>query len=310
MPPKNIIISCAITGSLHTPSMSPYLPITPEQIAAESIAAAEAGAAIIHLHARNPEDGKPTSDPEVFKQFLPVIKSETNAVLNMTTGGAPGMNIDQRLEGPEYFQPEMCSLNMGSMNTGLFAAMDRMTEFIHEWEPAFLSGTKNAVFENTFGAIETIITRMGQKHGARFEFECYDISHLNNLHYIVKKGLYDGPLYIQFVMGVLGGIPAEVDNLLAMVRTAQKLFGDDVELSVIGAGRAQFPMSTHHALMGGNVRVGLEDNVYLNAGEFAKSNADQVHKIKRIVTELGFGIATPDEARERLGLKGATEVNF
>jgi len=167
MPPKNIIISCAITGSLHTPSMSHYLPITPEEIAAESIAAAEAGAAIIHLHARNPEDGKPTSDPKVFEQFLPVIKSETNAVLNMTTGGAPGMNIDQRLEGPEYFQPEMCSLNMGSINTGLFAAMDRMTEFKHDWEPAFLSGTKDAVFENTFGAIETIITRMGQKHGAR-----------------------------------------------------------------------------------------------------------------------------------------------
>ena len=307
---EKFIVTAALTGSIHTPTMSPYLPITPEQIAAESIAAAEAGAAIIHLHARDPINGKPTSDPEMFRQFLPVIKSESDAILNITTGGAPGMTIDQRLEGPVSFSPEMCSLNMGSMNAGLFPAVSRIKEFKYDWEPAFLSATKDMVFENTFGAIEAIIERMGKGLGTRFEFECYDVGHLYSLHYLVRQGLYEGPLFIQFVMGMLGGIMPEIDNLLLMVRTAQKLFGDDMEWSVIGAGRHQMPMCTHNALLGGNARVGLEDSLYLNRGELAKSNADLVAKIVRILSELGYGIARPDEARERLGLKGQDQVNF
>jgi len=310
MASKNIIVSCAVTGSLHTPSMSPYLPITPEQIAAESIGAAKAGAAIIHLHARDPKDGRPTGEPDIYRQFLTTIKAETTAVLNMTTGGAPGMSIDQRLAAPEAFSPEMCSLNMGSINNGLFAAVSRIKEFKYDWEEAFLSGTRHTVFENTFGAIEAIMARMGEQHGTRFEFECYDLSHLYNLRYLMDQGLYDGPVFIQFVLGVLGGTAAEIDNLLLMVRTAQKLFGDALEWSVLGVGRAQMPMATHNALMGGQVRVGLEDSLFLGRGELAKSNAEQVAKIVRILGELGFGIAGPDEARERLGLKGQANVNY
>lgn len=307
---SKIIITCAITGSIHTPTMSDALPYKPQDIAEQAIGAAQAGASILHLHARDPQTGHPSSDPAHYAAFLPQIKSGCDAIVNMTTGGSAIMTLEQRLAAPMANAPEMCSLNMGSINNGLFAALDRMKEFKHEWEPQFLGGTKSSVFENTFEAIETIITRMGQKHGARFEFECYDISHLNNLKYVVDKGLYKGPLFIQFVMGVLGGIPAEIDNLSMLMRTARQYFGDDVEMSVIGAGRQQFPMSTHHALMGGNVRVGLEDNLFLNKGELAKSNADQVAKIKRILTELGLDIATPDEARDRLGLKGASNVNF
>lgn len=310
MAAKSVIISCAITGSLHVPFMSPYLPITPAHIASEGIAAAQAGASIIHLHAREPENGRPSAIPDLFMEFLPEIKAQTNAICNLTTGGAPGMSMDQRLAAPERASPEMGSLNMGSMNTGLFAAVPRIKEFRYEWEKPFLEGTRNGVFENTFGSIEEILERMGKGHGARFEFECYELGHLYNLAYIVDQGLYDGPVFVQFVLGVLGGTAAEIDNLLLMVRTAQKLFGADVEWSVIGAGRHQMPMCTHNVLLGGNVRAGLEDNVYISRGVLAKSNADQVKKIVCIVQELGFDVATPDETRARLGLKGQGQVSF
>ncbi len=310
MAAKSVIISCAITGSLHVPSMTPYLPITPADIAREAVAAANAGASIIHLHARDPENGRPSADPDLFMQFLPEIKAQSNAICNLTTGGAPGMTMDQRLAAPEQASPEMCSLNMGSMNTGLFAAVPRMKDFKYDWEKPFLESTRNGIFENTFSNIEEILERLGKGHGARFEFECYELGHVYNLAYIVDQGFYDGPVFVQFVLGVLGGTAAEIDNLLLMVRTAQKLFGQDVEWSVIGAGRQQMPMSTHNVLLGGNVRVGLEDNVYIARGELAKSNADQVAKIVRIVEELGFDVATPDETRNRLGLKGQAQVSF
>lgn len=307
---KNVIVSCAITGSLHTPSMSEYLPITPNQIASEALSAAQEGAAIIHLHARDPENGRPTAAPEVYELFLPRIHDGCDAIINMTTGGAPGMTMDERLAGPERFSPEMCSLNMGSINNGLFAGADRIREFKYDWEEPFLRGTKGSVFENTFTAIETTLKRLGQGQGARFEFECYDISHLNNLRFIMDQGLYEGPIFLQFVLGVLGGTPANIDHLLHLVRTAERLFGSDVEWSVIGVGRHQMPMATQNALLGGHVRVGLEDSLYLGAGELAKSNAHQVAKIVRILKELGLGIASPDEARERLALKGRAATKF
>jgi len=307
---RSVIITCAITGSLHTPSMSPHLPITPDQIVAESVAAAEAGASIIHLHARDPEDGRPTADPRVFMQFLPRIKQQTNAVLNLSTGGGPGMTLDQRLAAAESVSPEMTSLNMGTINNGLFAGARRIEAYRYDWEKPFLEGGKSSYFENSFHNIEAIIKRLGDGHGVRFEFECYDIGHIYNLAYVIDQKLYDGPLFLQFVLGILGGIGAEIDNLLLMARTAQRLFGADVEWSVLAAGRHQMPMCVHNALMGGNVRVGLEDSLNLGRGELAKSNAQQVAKIRRILTELGYDIATPDEARQRLALKGAGAVRF
>lgn len=307
---KSVIVTCAITGSLHTPSMSPHLPITPDQIVAESIAAAEAGASIIHLHARDPQDGRPTADPEVFKAFLPRIAEATDAVLNLTTGGAPGMSMDERLAAPEWASPEMCSLNMGSINGGLFPALDRIKSFKFDWEPKFLGATKAGMFENSFANIEAIVTRMGKGHGARFEFECYDMGHLYNLAFIRDQGLYDGPLFLQFILGVLGGVGAEVDHLLAMIRTAQRLFGQDVEWSVLAAGRHQMPFCTHNALLGGNVRVGLEDSLSIAPGKLATSNAEQVAKIRRILEELHLSIATPDETRARLSLKGRGQTGF
>jgi len=310
MAQRNVIISCAITGSLHVPSMSPYLPITPAQITTEAVGAAKAGAAIIHLHARDPENGKPSASSDIFQQFMPAIKDQTDAVLNMTTGGAPGMEMNERLAAAEHASPEMASLNMGSMNTGLFAAVPRIKEFKHDWEKPFLEGTRNAVFENTFGMIETILERLGKGHGCRFEFECYELGHLYNLAYIMDQKLYEGPLFIQFVLGVLGGTSAEIDNLLLMIRTAQRLFGDDIEWSILAAGRHQMPMATHNVLMGGNARVGLEDSLSISRGQLAKSNTEQVSKIRRIIEELGYGIATPDEARKRLKLKGSSQVNF
>jgi len=307
---KSAIITCAITGSLHTPSMSPYLPITPDEIVAESVAAAEAGASIIHLHARDPKDGRPSADPDLFMQFLPRIKQQTGAVLNITTGGAPGMSLDQRLAAAERASPEMTSLNMGSINNGLFAGARRIKDYKFDWEKPFLEGGKSSYFENSFFNIETIMKRLGQEHGVRFEFECYDLGHIYNLAYMIEQKLYDGPLFLQFILGILGGVGAEVDNLLLMVRTAQRLFGNDVEWSVLAAGRHQMPMCVHNALIGGNVRVGLEDSLNLGAGELAKSNADQVAKVRRILTELGYAIATPDEARARLALKGGNNVRF
>lgn len=307
---KSVIITCAITGSLHTPSMSAYLPFTPDEIAAEAIAAANAGAAILHLHARNPEDGRPTAETAAFMNFLPRIKQATDAIVNLTTGGAPGMTMDQRLAAPEAASPEMTSLNMGSINIGLFQAANRMTDFRFDWEKPFLEATKDGVFRNTFADIQTIVERLGKGHGCRFEFECYDVGHLYNLAWLLDQKLYEPPLFIQLCLGILGGIGGELDHLLHMMRTAQRLFGNDVEFSVLAAGRHQMPMATHNALLGGNVRVGLEDSLYLGRGELARSNADQVAKISRILGELGLTVATPGEARTRLALKGADRTNF
>ncbi|WP_067735832.1 3-keto-5-aminohexanoate cleavage protein [Novosphingobium naphthalenivorans] len=304
------IISCAVTGSLHTPSMSPHLPLTPDEIAAEAIAAAEAGAAILHLHARDPRDGRPTSSPDVFMEFLPRIKQATSAVVNITTGGAPGMTLDLRLAAAEKASPEMTSLNMGTINMGLFPAATKMDQWRYEWEKPFLEATRDGTFKNTFADIAEIVERLGKGQGCRFEFECYDLGHLYNLAWLIDQRIYEPPLFIQFCLGILGGVGGEVDHLLHMVRTAQRLFGDDVEFSVLAAGRHQMPLATHNALLGGNVRVGLEDSLYLARGTLARSNAEQVTKIRQIMETLDIGIATPDEARSRLALKGADRTNF
>ena len=307
---NSVIITCAITGSLHVPSMSPYLPITPDEIASESIAAAEAGAAILHLHARDPETGCPTPSPDVFRQFLPRIKQSTDAVINISTGGAPGMTMDDRLAASEWASPEMTSLNMGSINVGLFAVLDKLHDFRFDWEKPFLEASRDRVFQNTFADIEQILSRLGKGHGCRFEFECYDVAHLYNLAHFLERKLYEPPLFIQFCLGILGGIGAEFDHLLHLVRTAQRLFGDDFEWSVLAAGRHQMPFATHNVLLGGNARVGLEDSLSIGRGKLATSNAQQVVKIKTILTELGYEIATPAEARQRLALKGADQVRF
>lgn len=307
---RSVIISCAVTGSLHVPSMSPYLPITPDDIATSAIAAAEAGAAILHLHARNPEDGRPTADSDVFMEFLPRIKQSTNAVANISTGGAPGMTMDERLAAAERASPEMTSLNMGSINIGLFNVAPSIKEWRYDWEKPFLESTKGGIFQNTFANIQEIIERLGKGHGSRFEFECYDVGHLYNLAWVLDQKLYEPPLFIQFCLGILGGIGAEADNLLHMVRTAQRLFGQDVEFSILAAGRHQMPAATQNALLGGNVRVGLEDSLYLERGRLAQTNAEQVAKIVRILKELGMEPATPDDARKRLALKGGDRTNF
>jgi uncharacterized protein (DUF849 family) len=290
--------------------MSSHLPITPEEIARESILAARAGAAILHLHARDPVDGRPTADPAVFRQFLPAIKAGTDAIVNLTTGGAPGMTLDERLEAPESASPEMTSLNMGSINIGLFAAAARIKDYRFDWEKPFLEGSRNGVFRNTFADIEAIMSRLGKGQGARFEFECYDVGHLHNLAWVIEQKMYAPPLFIQFCLGILGGIGAEIDHLLHMVRTAQRLFGAEFEWSVLAAGRHQIPMATHNILLGGNARVGLEDSLYLERGRLATSNAEQVQKIVRIMGELGFTVATPAEARQRLQLKGVAQTKF
>jgi uncharacterized protein (DUF849 family) len=308
--PKPVIISCAITGSIHVPSMSPHLPITPDQIASEAIAAAKAGAAIIHLHARDPIDGRPTADPEVFAQFLPRIKQATDAVVNITTGGGPGMTLDQRLAAPEWASPEMSSLNMGSFSMALFPATERIKEWRYEWEKSFLEASRDGLFKNTYADIGGILNRLGERHGTRFEFECYEVGHLYNLAWFVDNKLYDPPLFIQFCLGIPGAIGAELDHLLHMIRTAERLFGRDVEWSVLGAGRHQMPLATHNVLLGGNARVGLEDSVFLDRGRLATSNAEQVTKLSRILTELGYEAATPAQARERLRLKGADQTHF
>ena len=307
---KNVIISCAVTGSVHTPTMSPHLPITPDEIAAQAVAAAEAGAAIIHLHARDPETGKPTPDPNVFMQFLPRIKQQTDAVVNITTGGGLGMPLEERLAAPLRASPEMTSLNMGSMNFGLFRLAQKDQEWKFDWEQPFLQASKDFIFRNTFLDIENIIEQLHVGHGTRFEFECYDVGHLYNLAYVVDAGLYQPPLFIQTIFGILGGIGAEIDHLVHMRRTADRLFGNDYEWSVLAAGRHQMPFCTQAAMLGGNVRVGLEDSLFIGRGQLAKSNAEQVQKIRRIVEELGLQVATPQEARKRLALKGVDAVNF
>jgi len=299
-----VMVSCAVTGSIHVPSQTPHLPITPQQIADAAIGAARAGAAIVHLHARDPETGRPTPDPAVFEQFLPAIKAGCDAVINITTGGGHGMTVEERTLAGRTFEPELCSLNMGSMNFGLFPLLDRVAEFKHEWEPAYLEMTRDFIFRNTYADIESIVRTLGA-NGTRFEFECYDVGHLYNLAYFLDRGLVQPPLFVQTIFGILGGIGPEPENLLHMKATADRLFGDDYYWSVLGAGRHQTNLVTIGAILGGSVRVGLEDSIYLGKGRLAESNADQVAKIVRILQELSLEIATPDEAREMLGLKGA-----
>ena len=307
---KKVVITCAVTGSVHTPTMSPYLPVTPDQIAAEAIAAAEAGASILHLHARDPQNGRPTADPDVFMQFLPRIKQATDAVINITTGGSSLMTLDQRLAAPLRAEPEMCSLNMGSMNFALFPMLDKPREWKHAWEPELLEATRGTIFKNTFADMETILERLGRGCGTRFEFECYDVGHLYNLAHLRDRGLVEGPIFLQFVLGILGGIGADPDNLIHMKRIADKLFGDTYRFSVLAAGRQQIPMITMAAAMGGSVRVGLEDSLYDGPGKLARSNADQVRRIRQILDGLSLDVATPAEAREMLGLKGGDRVAF
>ncbi len=307
---SKIIISCAITGSIHTPSMSSYLPVTAQQITEQSIDAAEAGAAILHLHARNPVDGRPSSRAEDFMAFLPDIKHSCNAVINLTTGGSAIMTLDERLAAPRQAEPEMCSLNMGSMNFALYPAVDRISEWKHDWEKPFLENTDDLVFKNTPRDITHVLREMGELRGARFEFECYDVGHLYMLQHFVDRGLVKMPCFIQFVLGVLGGIGADADNLLHMKHIADKLFADNYQFSVLAAGRQQMALTTLSATLGGHVRVGLEDSLMISRGKLATSNAEQVSKISHLLEELGHEIATPDEARFMLDLKGADKTAF
>ncbi|MBU4529239.1 MAG: 3-keto-5-aminohexanoate cleavage protein [Hoeflea sp.] len=307
---SKIIITCAVTGSIHTPSMSPYLPVTAEAIAGQAIAAAKAGAAILHLHARDPHDGRPSAEVEDFMAFLPAIRAETDAVINLTTGGSAIMTMEQRLAGPLAAGPEMCSLNMGTMNFALYPMLGKRIEWLHDWEEPFLRNSDDLVFKNTPRDIECVLTLMGQERGARFEFECYDLSHLHMLHHFVDRGLVKAPVFIQFVMGVLGGVAAEPEHLAYLKQTADGLFGDDYMFSVLAAGRQQMPMARLCASMGGHVRVGLEDNLYIARGELATSNAEQVEKVRDIVEAAGRVVATPDETRAMLGLKGSDKVGF
>jgi 3,5-dioxohexanoate:acetyl-CoA acetone transferase len=307
---NKVIISCAVTGAIHTPSMSPYLPVTPEDIARSAIGAAEAGAAIIHLHARDPETGAPTPDPAVFARFLPVIKQSTDAVVNITTGGGLKMTLEERLAAPLLAKPEMCSLNMGSMNFNISNAGNRVKTWKYDWEKPYLDATDNHIFRNTFRDIEGIVQQLGRGHGTRFEFECYDIGHLYNLAYMLDRKVVEPPLFVQTIFGILGGIGAEPRNLQFMRETADKLFGDQYVWSVLAAGRHQMAFTTMAGIMGGNVRVGLEDSLYIGKGKLASSNAEQVAKIRRILEELSLEIATPAEAREILHLKGGDRVGF
>jgi len=307
---KKVIITCAVTGSIHTPTMSDAIPITPDEIVAESLAAAEAGAAILHLHARDPKDGRPSSDPAVFMQFLPRIKQGCDAVINLTSGGSMVMTLEERLAAPRLAAPEMASLNMGTINFALYPMADKFTNWKYDWEEPFLRNSDGNIFKNTFRDIEQIYRELGEGRGAKFEHECYDVGHLYNLAHLVDKGLFKPPFFLQFCLGILGGIGPEPDNLLFMKRTADRLFGDNYHWSVLGAGRHQMALCTQAAMMGGNVRVGLEDSLTLGRGQMAKSNADQVRKIRRLIEDLGYEVATPREARERLGLKGGDQVNF
>lgn len=299
-----VIISCAITGSIHTPSMSQYLPVTPQQIADSAIGAAKAGAAILHLHARDPETGRPTQSPDVYRQFLPLIKDGCDGIINITTGGGLGMTMDERLAAAKWAQPEIASMNMGSLNFNISGAGGRIAAFKNDWERPYLEMTRDFILSNTFTQIERGMTELGEI-GTRFEFECYDVGHLYNLAHFADRGIVKPPFFVQSIFGILGGIGPEPENLMHMKATADRLFGNDYYLSVLAAGRHQFPFVTMGAILGGNVRVGLEDNLYLGRGQLAPSNADQVAKIRRILEELSLTPATPDEARRMLGTKGA-----
>jgi uncharacterized protein (DUF849 family) len=305
-----VIITCAVTGSIHTPTMSPYLPITPDEVAEQAIGAAEAGAAILHLHARDPKDGRPTPDPAVFMQFLPRIKQASKAVINITTGGGHKMTVEERLAAPLRASPEMCSLNMGSMNFGLYPMLARYKEFKYDWEKPYLENTDDLIFRNTFRDIERILKDLGQGHGTKFEFECYDVGHLYNLAHFLDRKLIQPPMLVQTIFGILGGIGADPENLAHMKRIADKLFGDAYYWSILAAGRHQMPLISMGAIMGGNVRVGLEDSLYLGKGQLAKTNAEQVSRIRSILENLSLEIATPDEARSMLQLKGGDAVKF
>jgi uncharacterized protein (DUF849 family) len=298
-----------VTGAIHTPSMSPYLPVTPEEITAAAVGAAEAGAAIVHLHARDPVTGKPDQTPEAFGRFLPQIKQASNAVVNITTGGAPYMRVEERVKAALQFKPEVASLNMGSMNIGLFHMLDRYKEFKHSWEPEGLENSRDGVFRNTFRDIEFVL-RSCADNDTRFEFECYDIGHLYSLSHFLDRGLVKPPLFVQSVFGLLGGIGPHPEDVLHMRRTADRLFGDSYRWSVLGAGRNQMNIASIAAAIGGNVRVGLEDSLWDRPGKLAESNAAQVKRIRQIVEGLGMSAATPDEAREILSLKGGDRVNF
>ncbi len=306
---NKVIITCAVTGAIHTPSMSPHLPVTPAEIAEAAIGAAKAGAAIVHLHARDPKDGRPTQDPKVFMEFLPKIKAATNVVLNLTTGGAPTMSVEERLQPALQLKPEVASLNMGSMNFGLYEMLNRFKDFKYDWEKPYLAASDGRIFKNTFKDIAYILQSCSD-NDTRFEIECYDIGHLYTAAHFLERGLVKPPLFIQSVFGLRGGIGPHPEDILHMRRTADRLFGDQYQWSVLGAGRNQMFIATQSAVMGGNVRVGLEDSLWIGKGQLAKSNADQVAKIRRILEELGLEIATPDDARKILKLKGKDKVNF
>ena len=307
---KPVIISCAVTGAIHTPTMSPYLPVTPAEITTAAIEAAAAGAAIIHLHARDPETGRPDPDPDTFMRFLPAIRQGSSAVLNISTGGGLGMTREERLRAALRASPEMASLNAGSMNFGLYPMLEKHSAWQHEWEPEFLGMTRDFIFRNTFEDIEYILKELGQAHGTRFEFECYDLGHLYNLAHIIDQGWSEPPFFVQMVFGVLGGAGADLDNLWHMQAVAKRLFGDSFEWSVLAAGRHQMPFATQSAMLGGNLRVGLEDSLYIGPKQLARSNAEQVERIRSIIENLGLTVATPEEARQRLGLKGGDRVAF
>ncbi len=306
---KKVIITCAVTGAIHTPSMSPHLPVSADEIAEAAIAAAQAGAAILHLHARDPKDGRPTQDPDFFRPFLEKIKVATDAVVNITTGGSPHMTVQERMRPAMTFKPEVASLNMGSMNFGLFPMLQRFKTFEHDWEREHLENSRDLIFKNTYKDIETIL-RQGAENGTRFEFECYDISHLYNLAHFMDRGLVQSPPFIQSVFGILGGIGPDPEDLMHMRRTADRLFGQDYQWSILGAGRNQIPLATMGAAMGSNVRVGLEDSLWIGPGQLASSNAEQVSRMRIILEALNLQVATPDEARAILHLKGADKVAF
>ncbi len=306
---RKVIITCAVTGSIHTPTMSPHLPITAEEIADAAIGAAEAGAAIVHLHAREPETGLPDQSVEAFAPFLQVIKQRSNCVLNITTGGAATMTIEERVRPAATFRPEVASLNMGSMNFGLYPMLARFKEFKHDWEYDYLEGSRERIFKNTFADIEYILSTCAE-NGTRFEIECYDIGHLYTLAHFADRGVVKPPFFVQSVFGILGGIGGHHEDVAHMKRTADRLFGDDYQWSVLGAGRNQMTIAAMSAAMGGNVRVGLEDNLWIGPGQLAKTNAEQVTKARSIIEGFGLEIATPDEAREMLKLKGGDQVGF
>jgi uncharacterized protein (DUF849 family) len=308
---RKVIITCAVTGSVHTPSMSEHLPLTPEQITEQAVAAARAGASVLHLHARNPDDGSPTPDPDVFDRFVPDIAAQTDAIINITTGGSTRMTLEERLAYPLKAKPELCSLNMGSMNFAFHKAARGITEWKHAWEKPYVEGSEDLIFRNTFRDIKSVLSQLGDAHGTRFEFECYDVGHLYNLAHFVEEGLIKGPIFLQCILGIMGGLNPDPENLFLMRSTADRLFGrENYEFSVLGAGRHQMSLVTMGAIMGGHVRVGLEDSLFLSRGQLATSCAEQVLKIRRILEELSLEVASPDEARDILQTKGADKVGF